>query len=67
MSVTVQVVPRGVLRMLGRMHMVRMGQVGVMSRLVVVAGLVVAGGFGVVMRGHAVMVGRLAMFVHCLL
>jgi hypothetical protein len=43
------------------------GEVRVMSGLLVVACIVVFRRFGVVMRGHTVMMGRLAVFMRCLL
>lgn len=64
---SVQVVAGRVLGVLRRVHVVRMRQVSVMSGLMMVAGVVMFGGFGVMMRSHTVMMGRLAMLVRCLL
>ena len=44
-----------------------MGQLCVMSGLQSFAGIVVLRGFSMVMRGNAMMMGRLTMFVRCLL
>ena len=62
-----EVVLRRVLRMLSGVQLVGLGQVSVMSGLVVVARVVMFRGFGMVMRGHAVMMRRRAMLVRCLL
>lgn len=58
---------RRVLGVFGGVKMMRVREVRVMRGLLVVAGFVMLRGFRVVMRGHAVMMGCLAMFVHCLL
>lgn len=62
-----EVVLRRVLRMLSGVQVVGLGKVGVMSGLVVVARVVLLRGFGMVMRGHTVMMRRRAMLVRCLL
>jgi hypothetical protein len=67
LAVTLQVMFDRMFRMLGGVKMMGVRQLRVMSGLLVVAGLVVLRCFGVVMRGHAVMVGGLAVFVHCVL
>jgi hypothetical protein len=56
----------GVLGVLGGVNMMRMREVGMMSGLLVVAGFVMLRSFGVVMGGHAMVVSRLAVFMHCL-
>lgn len=51
---------------LGGVNVMGVSEVGMVSGLVVVAGFVMPGCFGVVMGGHAVMVGGLAVFMNCL-
>ena len=60
-------VPGCVFRVLGCVNMVRVGQVGVMRGLVVIAGLMALRRFRVVMRSHPVMMRCLMVFVHCLI
>jgi hypothetical protein len=62
-----EVVPCSVIRMLGGMDLMRMRQMGVMSGLVVVAGLMVLCCFCVVMGGHSMMVGCRLVMIRCLL
>ncbi len=62
-----EMVLRRVLRMLSGMQVVGLGQVSVMSGLVMVARVVMLRGFGMVMRGHTVMMRRRAVLVRCLL
>lgn len=60
-------IPGRVLNMLGGVQLMPVREVSVMRGLLMVARIMVLRGFGVVMRGHAVMMGRLAVFVRCLL
>ena len=53
--------------MFGGVEVMPVGEVSVMRGLLMVARIMVLRGFGVVMRGHAVMMGRLAVHVRCLL
>lgn len=62
-----EVVLRRVFSMLSGVQVMGLGEVSVMSGLLVVARVVVFGGFGVMMRGHAMMMGRRTMLVRCLL
>ncbi len=67
LAVRFEVVPRGVIRVLGGMRVVRVRDVSVVCRLVVVAGFMMLRCFGVVMGGHSVMVGCLFVMMRCLL
>jgi len=67
LSVTFQMMPGCVLAMFGGVKVMPVGEVRVMSGLLVVACIVVFRRFGVVMRGHTVMMGRMAVFMRCLL
>lgn len=58
---------RRVLGVVGRVDLVRVRQMRVVRRLMVIAGLVVLRRFRMMMRGHAVMMRRLAVLVYCLL
>jgi hypothetical protein len=62
-----QVMPGRMLRVLGRVQMMRVCHVGVVRGPVVISGLVRLGGFGVVMGGLCVMMRRLVVVVRCLL
>jgi hypothetical protein len=63
----IEVMLNRVFRVFGRVHVMGLRQVGVMSGLLMVARVMMLCGLGVVMSRHAVMMGRLAMFVRCLL
>lgn len=63
----IEVVPGGVLGVFAGVDVVGVREVGVMGGLVMIARVVVLRRFSMVMSGHAVMVGRRAMFVRCLL
>jgi hypothetical protein len=65
--VCVEVMARGVLRVLGSVHVMCVRYVGVMRSLLVVACFVMLRRLRMMMRGHAVMMGGLAVLVHCLL
>jgi hypothetical protein len=54
-------------RVLAGMGLMGVGELRMVRGLVVVAGILMFGGFGVVVRGHTVMMGCLAMFVRGLL
>jgi hypothetical protein len=62
-----QVVPGGMLTMLGRVQMVRVRYVRMVGGLLVISGLVRLGGFGVVMGGLRVVMRRLMVVMRCLL
>ena len=62
-----EVVLRRVFSMLRGVQVMGLGEVSVMSGLMVVARVVMFGGFRMVMRSHAVMMRRRTMFVRCLL
>jgi len=67
LSVTVEMMTCGVFGVRVGVKGVRVRKMSVVGGLVVVAGFVMLRGFGVVMGGHAVMMSRLAVFVHSLL
>lgn len=64
---TFQVKLRRLRCVLARMNLMRVCQVRVMRRLLMVARFVMIRCFRVMMRGHTRMVRGLAMCVHCLL
>jgi hypothetical protein len=66
-SVRFRVVPRRMLRVLGRMQMMRVRHVRVVCGLLVIAALVRLRGFGVVMGSLRVMMGRLLVMLDCML
>jgi len=63
----IEVMPGSVLGVLGGMHVVGMREVSVVGGLLMVAGIVMLRRFSMMMGGHAVMMGRGAVFVRCLL
>lgn len=67
LSVMFEVMPGGVLGMVGGMHAVRVRQVSVVRGLLMVARIMVLRCFCVVVRSQAVMMGRSTMLVRCLL
>jgi hypothetical protein len=66
LTVLVEVVLGGVLGMLAGTHMMGVGEMRVVSGLLMVARIVVFCGFRMMMSCHAVMMGRGAMLVRCL-
>jgi hypothetical protein len=63
----IEMMPGRVFPVLGRVHMMGVRQVRVMSGLMVVARVMMLCCLSVVMGRHAAMMGCLAMFVRCLL
>ncbi|MFP5227079.1 MAG: hypothetical protein ACLGXA_05575 [Acidobacteriota bacterium] len=59
--------PGRVFGVLGRMNVVSMGQVSVVSGLLMVARIVMLRRFSMVVGGHPVMMSRRTMLVRCLL
>lgn len=67
LAVRFHVMPCRVFCVLGGMCVMTVRQMRVVRRLVVIARVMVLCRFGMVMGCHAVMVGRLTVFVRCLL
>lgn len=59
-------VPCCLFSVFGSMGLMSVGKVGVMGGCVMIAGVVVLGGFGMMMGGHSVMMSGLTMMVRCL-
>ena len=66
LGVKLGVVPACLVLMMFGMAGMAMGAVGVMRRLVVIAGFVMLGGFAVMLRGLLVMFGSLLMMFYAL-
>lgn len=66
LSVGFDVVAGCLVGVLGRVRVVSVSEVGMMSGCVVVAGFVMLRGFRVMVGGHSMVVGGLAVMVRCL-
>lgn len=66
LSVGFDVVARGLFGVLGAVRLVSVGEVSVMCGGMMVAGIMVLRGFRVMVGGHSVVMGGLAMMMRCL-
>jgi len=66
LSVGFDVVAGGLFGVLGGVRLVAIGEVGVMSGGLMVAGFMLLCGFRVMVGGHTMMMGGLTMMIRCL-